>query len=212
MAECMRSVVFFDMRGMIARLQQYFTYSSDAQVGTISTGPLEQVVLRPVKFVIPAQHGQKDWGQRNITLFQTFAFTNVYLVPFAVYIAQFNINTLRYPCTGRIDKHNNSPVFEVWDRCQYIAHFFPGKNQGKSFCGLWSGKVFTGPLLVVYLCKEKFQGIITHFNTARLMITIAKHGLKVAAKFLGACLLRVLAMKNRIVIDVPPIGFPGAGT
>jgi hypothetical protein len=65
---------------------------------------------------------------------------------------------------------------------------------------------------MIDIYKKKSKGIIAHFHTARLVVPIGEHRLKIGSELFSARAFRIFTMKLSIIFNVPPISFPGAVT
>jgi len=62
---------------------------------------------------------------------------------------------------------------------------------------------------MVIVGEKEPQGIIAHFYTARLMIAVGKHRLKVSPQFFNTGMFRVFFAKVTVIDNVPPVTLTG---
>jgi hypothetical protein len=65
---------------------------------------------------------------------------------------------------------------------------------------------------VVDVGKKKPQGVIAHFYTARLVVPVGEHTLKIGPEFFNSRAFRVFFAKVTVIHNVPPVTFSGSFT
>lgn len=60
---------------------------------------------------------------------------------------------------------------------------------------------------MVNVGEKEPQGVIPHFYTARLVVPVGEHTLKIGPEFFNSRVLRVFLAKVTVIYNVPPVTF-----
>ena len=204
-AESMRRVWLFYPGGTVPGICTNSPNGGNAEVRAFPAGPFEKIILRFIFLEVFAQKVEQHGRQRYFSLFQPFALLYIDLHAAAVDVGQFDVDTLRHPGTGRINKHDNGPVLEIADSAQNFRNFILRKHERECFGHFGRGQVSLCPLFMVNVREKETEGIVAHFYAARFVVPIGEHRLEITPQFFDARLFRAFADKTAIIIDVPPI-------
>ena len=159
-AESMRGIWLFNPGRTVPGICTNSPHGRHSKMAAFACCPFKKIILRFIFLEVLAQKVKQYRRQRHFSLFQPFTFLDIDLHATAVDVGQFDVDTLRYPCPGGINEHNDGAVLEIADNTQGLGNFILRKYQRECFGYFGRGQVFFCPLFVIDIGEEEPKGIV----------------------------------------------------